>query len=83
MCTKAYLEKGNEKSAEFGMKGMSAPSDWKGTLKPGESAYVVAVFDPAFHCPSGVGIISRNISFETNDPDNPYLELSFEGTVVK
>lgn len=83
MCTKAYLKQGDNKSEGFGMKGMSVPSDWKGILKPGESAEVIAAFDPAYHGPQGVGSVSRSVSFETNDPNNPYVELSFEGVVIK
>lgn len=83
MCTKVYFQKGSEKSPEFGMKGHSASSDWKGSLAPGEEGSVVAVFDPTAHGPQGVGPISRLVSLETNDPDRPYLEFSFNGTVVK
>ncbi len=83
MCTNAYFKKGSNKSPSFGMKGMSAPSGWKGTLKPGETGEIVAVFNPSYHGPSGKGPIQRIVSFETNDPDHPYLEVNFEGTVVK
>ena len=83
MCTKAYIKQGNNKSDEFGMKGMSAPSSWKGIIKPGETAEIVADFDPKYHGPSGIGPIQRTVSFETNDPDNPYVEFNFDGTVIK
>ncbi|MBI2600078.1 DUF1573 domain-containing protein [Candidatus Daviesbacteria bacterium] len=82
-CTKTYGKTPAGAGPKSSMKGMSQSSGWVGTLKPGESGEVVAEFDPTFHGPSGVGPISRNISFETNDPDNPYVELSFSGTVVK
>lgn len=83
MCTVVYLKKGNEKGPEFGMKGMASSSNWIGRLLPNEEGDIIAVFDPAFHGPSGVGPISRLVSFETNDPDHPYVEFSFTGTVVK
>ncbi|HZJ18694.1 MAG TPA: DUF1573 domain-containing protein [Patescibacteria group bacterium] len=83
MCTKVYIKTSSEKSDEFGMKGMSSPSDWKGIIKPGESAEIVAEFDPQYHGPQGVGPISRSVSMETNDPDHPYVEFSFEGDVIK
>lgn len=83
MCTKAYLKQGDKKSEEFGMKGMSGSSSWKGILKPGESAEIVADFDPTYHGPQGIGPITRTVSFETNDPDKPYIEVSFEGDVIK
>lgn len=83
MCTNVYLKDKSGKSAEFGMKGMTSPSDWKGIIKPGEKAEIVAAFDPQYHGPQGVGPISRTVSMETNDPDHPYVEFSFEGNVVK
>ena len=83
MCTTAYFKEGNKESPVFGMKGMSAPSNWTGVLKPGETGEIVTVFDPSYHGLSGIGPIQRTISFETNDPDRPYVELSFNGVVVK
>lgn len=83
MCTKAFMKGPFGEGPKSGMKGMSKPSDWKGVLKVSEEGEIVAVFDPAFHGPSGVGPLSRNVSFETNDPDKPYVELTFDGNVVK
>lgn len=83
MCTKAYLKEGNNKSEEFGMKGMTTPSSWKGVLKPGQTAEIIADFDPKYHGPSGTGPITRTVSFETNDPDHPYVEVGFDGVVTK
>ena len=83
MCTKAYLKQGDKKSEGFGMKGMSSSSSWKGIIKPGETAEIIADFDPTYHGTQGTGPVSRMVSFETNDPDNPYVEVSFEGEVVK
>lgn len=82
MCTQVYLKKGEEKSPMFGMKGHAA-SDWKGVLKPREEGEIVVVFDPTAHGPQGVGPVSRLVSFETNDPENPYMEFAFTGAVVK
>ncbi len=83
MCTDVYLQTKNGHGPEFGMKGMANASSWTGILKPNEEGQVIAVFDPAFHGPSGVGPISRLVSFETNDPDHPYDEFAFNGVVVK
>lgn len=82
-CSKTYFKSAKGESQKFSMKGMSAPSDWTGVLSPGEEGQVVAIFDPTYHGPQGVGPISRVVSFETNDPDHPYVELNFSGTVVK
>ena len=83
MCTEVFLKKDGQEGPKFGMKGMTAPSAWKGVLKPGQSAEIIAAFDPAYHGPQGIGEVSRIRSLETNDPDLPYIELSFEGTVLK
>ncbi|MDO8621100.1 MAG: DUF1573 domain-containing protein [Candidatus Levybacteria bacterium] len=83
MCTQVFLQKGSVMSPRFGMTGHASEGAWKGVLKPGEEASIVAVFDPTAHGPSGVGPISRLVSFETNDPDHPYVEFSFSGVVVK
>lgn len=83
MCTEVYLKTPQEEGPKSGMKGMSTPTTWIGTLQGGEEGLVVAVFDPSYHGPSGVGPVSRMVSFETNDPNKPYIELSFTGNVVK
>ncbi|MCL5019395.1 MAG: DUF1573 domain-containing protein [Patescibacteria group bacterium] len=83
MCTEVYLKTKTGQGPEFGMKGHAAESNWTGALKPGEEAEVVADFDPTAHGPQGVGPISRIVSFDTNDPDKPYVEFSFSGNVVK
>lgn len=82
-CSKGYFKSAKGESPKFGMKGMSPPSDWTGILNPGEEGQVVAEFDPTYHGPQGVGPISRIVSIETNDPDHPYIEFSFQGVVVK
>lgn len=81
MCTKVSFKTASGEGPQFGMKGMSKTIDWMGKLQPGEEGEIVAVFDPAFHGPQGVGPIDRLVSFETNDPDKPYIEFSFKGTV--
>ncbi len=83
MCTQVFFQKASIVSPRFGMQGHSSESGWKGVLKQGEEASIVAVFDPTAHGPSGVGPISRLVSFETNDPDHPYVEFAFNGVVVK
>ena len=83
MCTRVFLKNGKGDGPQFGMKGHESVSEWMGVLSPGEEGQIVAIFDPTAHGPQGVGPISRAVSFETNDPDHPYVELGFKGTVVK
>ncbi|OGY08240.1 MAG: hypothetical protein A2782_00480 [Candidatus Blackburnbacteria bacterium RIFCSPHIGHO2_01_FULL_43_15b] len=80
MCTKAYFQNGQEKSPEMVMGTRSA---WTGKLAAGQEGEVVAIFDPAYHGPQGVGPISRVVSFETNDPAHSAVELIFDGNVVR
>lgn len=82
-CSKTYFKSKTGESPKFSMKGMTPASSWKGILTPLEEGIIVTSFDPTYHGPSAVGPISRIVSFETNDPDHPYIELSFSGNVVK
>lgn len=82
-CTKVYFEKKGAKGPAFGMQGAGGVSGWVGTLAPSEEGTLVAVFDPAFHGPQGIGPISRIVSAETNDPNKQYLEFTFTANVIK
>lgn len=79
-CTKAFVSINGDKSPAF---SMHTTSGWVGEVKPGEEATLEVVFDPDFHGPFGVGPITRLISVETNDKDNPKLEFTLTGNVVK
>lgn len=83
MCTEAYFKGPAGISPKFGMKGMSRPSSYKVVLKPGEEGELVVEFDPAYHGPTGVGKMERLVSFETNDPQKPYMEVLLYGNVIK
>jgi hypothetical protein len=78
MCTTAKLVKGDTVSPEF---GMHTKSDYVFSVPPGETANLEIVFDPAFHGPSGVGPITRQVKVTTNDPDNPTLNFTLTATV--
>lgn len=83
MCTQAYFKDSSGVSPRFGMRGMSRPSSWKGVLKPKQEGELVVEFDPAYHGPTGVGKMERVVSFETNDPQKPYAEVTLYGNVIK
>ncbi|MDX1607864.1 MAG: DUF1573 domain-containing protein [Candidatus Spechtbacterales bacterium] len=84
MCTTAYIydSAGNE-YGYFGMQGHGRSPVANVTVQPGESATVRAVFDPAAHGPSGIGLASRNIYLETNSSHSPKMELSFRAMVTR
>lgn len=79
-CTKAQVTINGNNSPYFSMHSTSA---WVGEIGPGKEAQLTVIFDPAFHGPSGVGPVERLISVETNDSNNPSLEFSLKGVVVK
>jgi len=84
-CTTAYIIDGSgKKYGKFGMPGHSGlRAVANAEVQPGESIIVEAVYDPAFHGPSGVGLAERSIYIETNSAKSPKLELKFQATVTR
>lgn len=80
MCTTAQVIINENKSPYF---GMHQKSSWIGQIPPGGQAKLKIVFDPAFHGPSGVGPVTRQIVMKTNDPDHPKLEFNLTGNVIR
>ncbi|NCN58377.1 hypothetical protein COW99_00950 [Candidatus Roizmanbacteria bacterium CG22_combo_CG10-13_8_21_14_all_38_20] len=80
MCTTAQLKVGDESSERYGMHTKSSDVF---EVSPGEIAELIVEFDPAFHGPSGVGAISRTVTLETNDENNPTLSFQLTANVVK
>ncbi len=80
MCTTAQVIINDQNSPFF---GMHQKSSWIGQIPVGGQAKLKVVFDPAFHGPSGVGPVTRQIVMTTNDPQHPKLEFNLKGTVVK
>jgi len=79
-CTYAQLTIEGKVSPKF---GMHTTSSWVGEVPPDKEAQLMVVFDQDFHGPTGVGPVERLISVETNDIQNPNLEFSLKGVVVK
>ena len=79
-CTKAQIVINGKSSPYF---SMHTTSSWVGEVAPGQEARLAVIFDPAFHGPTGVGPIERLVSIQTNDTQNPNLEFSLKGVVVK
>lgn len=80
MCTTAQVIIDGKGSPFF---GMHQKSSWVGEIPAGKEAELKIVFDPAFHGPSGVGAMTRQIEVATNDKNNPKLEFMLKGVVVK
>ena len=83
MCTEAYvINSRGEKYGAFGMPGHGGPSLANIEIASGEIAFVEAIFDPAAHGPSGVGLAERSIYLETNSTESPKLEFFFLSIVI-
>jgi len=80
MCTTAQLTTDTQTSKKFGMHEKSSSVF---EVNPHETATLTVEFDPAFHGPSGVGPISRTVTMNTNDPQNPTLSFSLSAVVSK
>ena len=80
MCTTAQLITPSQTSKKFGMHEKSTSVI---EVQPGETAELVVEFDPLFHGPSGVGPISRTVTLNTNDTNQPTLSFQLAANVVK
>lgn len=84
MCTSATVTtSAGRKYGIFGMQGHGGPTGTSVEVAPGESVVVEAIFDPAAHGPSGVGLAKRSIYLETNSAKSPKLEVSFQAMVTR
>ncbi|MEK7590147.1 MAG: DUF1573 domain-containing protein [Patescibacteria group bacterium] len=84
MCTTVTMTDSTGKNyGIFGMPGHGgAASRTNVKLDAGKSLMAEAVFDPAAHGPSGVGLAQRTVYFETDSIKSPTLELNFTATVI-
>ncbi|MBI2099844.1 MAG: DUF1573 domain-containing protein [Candidatus Vogelbacteria bacterium] len=80
MCTTASLALAGQQFGPFGMPGHMAIPEINQTIKPGETASVEVVFDPAAHGPAGVGRTERTVTIE-NNVGQP-VELQFVAVVT-
>jgi len=83
MCTTASItESDGNKIGKFGMPGHKGQLNRADSVvAPGESITVTAVFDPAAHGPSGVGLAQRSVYLETDSSETPKVELRFKAMV--
>ncbi len=83
-CTTATIVNfSGDKYGLFGMQGHKGlVLDTAIEIKPGESATVTAIYDPAAHGPKGVGKVKRIIYLDTNSTAKPQTQIVFEATVV-
>jgi len=80
-CTLANITVNGVTTQGFNMEAHNsfALKNWTGTLAPGESATLKAIYRP-FVMPVQ-GPVERIISFNTNDPQNPTAEITLRAIV--
>jgi len=84
MCTSSRItDSGGKEYGPFSMPGHGFPSRTSVEVAPGQTVTVEAIFDPAAHGPSGVGLAERSIYLETNSDSSPSLELTFRAMVTQ
>jgi len=79
-CTTAQLITEKGQSPLF---GMHTKSDFVSEVAPGKKAMLKVVYDPLFHGPNGLGLITREITVGTNDASNPKLVFNATANVIK
>ncbi|MBI5005441.1 MAG: DUF1573 domain-containing protein [Candidatus Lloydbacteria bacterium] len=85
MCTQAFvIDSAGKRHGAFGMQGHGGVSSQTSIrVDAGATITVEAVFDPAAHGPSGVGLAQRSMYLETNSLSSPQLELTFQAMVAR
>lgn len=80
MCTTAILGLGEVVSPTF---GMHSKSNYVLEVPVGQTAELKVIFDPAFHGPSGIGPINRQVTVNTNSSETPKLTFMLTAMVRK
>lgn len=75
-CTFAQFVSGGVESPRF---SMHRNPDWRGEIKPGETAIVRLIYEPRVMPVKGA--VSREAVFKTNDPDQALVNLKFNAIV--
>ncbi|MBI2644015.1 MAG: DUF1573 domain-containing protein [Candidatus Wildermuthbacteria bacterium] len=84
MCTNAYVKDASGKRhGAFGMPGHAGSGKTNIVVAPGTTVTIEAVFDPAAHGPSGVGLAERAVYLETNSTVSPQVEFNFRANVTR
>lgn len=84
MCTTVSLIRANGSMVgPKGMVGHGGSPSVNETIQPGETGVLRVVFDPNAHGPAAVGPIRRGVTLATSSTNQPQIELTFSGNVVK
>ncbi len=66
MCTEARIVIDGKEYGSFGMPGHGATKMLNQVLSAGQEAELLVTFDPNAHGPSGIGVIERSVTFQSD-----------------
>ena len=78
-CTTAQLV---SKTAKSPIYSMHSGISYVMGLAPNKDALLRVIYDPAFHGPSGVGMIERTVTVRTNDSKNKKMVFELKVNIV-
>ncbi len=81
-CTAATVKIGTTETPEFSMVGMMSAdhANWLGEVPAGQKAILTVIYRPSVMPVNGP--ITRQVTFSTNDPKNPDMEVSIAANVL-
>lgn len=78
ICTSAVFKVGGRTSPTFA--GPTSQDEWSETLLPGQQGTLEVTYDPTIFSDSGQ--ITRAVYIDSNDPDNPTVDIYITATVT-
>lgn len=78
-CTFATITIEKDKTGEFSMHGGGPLKNWIGEIPPAKNAILSVVYRPSLMPVQGQ--VSRQVTFDTNDPKNPEITVSINANV--
>lgn len=75
MCTNAQIRINNQEFGPFGMQGHGAMKMLNQSLSAGQEARLVVTFDPNAHGPSGIGVIERSVTIQSDNGETASINI--------
>lgn len=75
MCTSAKIKIGSDEFGPFGMPGHAGADVLRQSLGAGQEAEIFITFDPNAHGPSGVGLIERVVTLESEKGETANINI--------
>lgn len=80
MCTTAKIVINQSEFGPFGMQGHGVMKMLNQTLDPGQEAELLVTFDPNAHGPSGIGVIERTVTLQSDQGET--VSVNIKATVT-